>query len=162
MKIAENTKASIFKIYRRLALDSPYIVIGNNVTIYFRSAVNCTNVSIFDRESLHRWLTTTFRKTTEASNSQIRIMVFPESLYVVTGNDIIIYFRSATNSVKGWVIETRKAHKLWDSGLLIAGKFFLADKHYCESAEYFGVFVNTMTSRRLPVQSVAPSATVWP
>ena len=39
---------------------------------------------------------------------------------------------------------------------------FLAGKLECESTEYFGAFATTMTSQRLSVQSVVPSATVWP
>ena len=49
--------------------------------------------------ALHKWLITIFLKTTEASNSQIRSMVLPKSLYIVAGNDVMGYFRSATNSV---------------------------------------------------------------
>ena len=45
------------------------------------------------------WLISILWKTAEASNSQIRSMVVPKSFYIATGNDIIGYFRSATNSV---------------------------------------------------------------
>ena len=38
-----------------------------------------------------------FGKTAEASNSQIRSMLVTKSIYTV--NDVIGYFRSATNSV---------------------------------------------------------------
>ena len=38
---------------------------------------------------------------------------------------------------------------------------FLASKLDCESSEYFGAFATTMTSQRLSIQSVAPSAAVW-
>ena len=46
-KISESTKASIFKMCSHIALGSPYILIRNDVTIYFRSAPNRTNVSIW-------------------------------------------------------------------------------------------------------------------
>ena len=39
---------------------------------------------------------------------------------------------------------------------------FIAGKLLCESTEYFIAFATTMTSQRLSIQSVAPSATVWP
>ena len=45
-KISINTKASIFKIYRRIALGSPYTLTWNDITIYFLSAANRTNVPI--------------------------------------------------------------------------------------------------------------------
>ena len=38
---SETTRASHFKIYHKVALDSLYISTGNYVTIYFRSAANC-------------------------------------------------------------------------------------------------------------------------
>ena len=31
-----------------------------------------------------------------------------------------------------------------------------------QSTEYFGAFATTMTTQRLPIKSVAPSAAVWP
>ena len=39
---------------------------------------------------------------------------------------------------------------------------FLNGKLLCESTEYFGAFTTTVSSQRLSLQSVAPSATVWP
>ena len=53
----------------------------------------------FCGQALHKWLTMIFWKTTEASNSQIHSMVVPKSIYVVTENDAIGYFQSATSSV---------------------------------------------------------------
>ena len=47
----------------------------------------------------HKWLIPIFWKTAKVRNSQIRSMVVPKSLYIVAGNDVIGYFRSATNSV---------------------------------------------------------------
>ena len=49
--------------------------------------------------ALHRWLISILWKAAEASRSEIRNMVVPKGLYVVTRNDVIGYFRSATNSV---------------------------------------------------------------
>ena len=49
--------------------------------------------------ALHKWLTSIFWKTAVASNSQIRGMVVSKSMYIVVGNDIMGYFRSAANSV---------------------------------------------------------------
>ena len=37
----------------------------------------------------------------------------------------------------------------------------LAGKLQCKSTEYFGAFATTLTSQRLAIQSVAPSATIW-
>ena len=48
--------------------------------------------------ALHKWLISIFWKTAESSKSQIPSMVVPKSLYIVVGNDVIIYFRSAINS----------------------------------------------------------------
>ena len=50
-------------------------------------------------KALHKWLISIFWETAEASNSQIRSIVVAKSLYIVTGNYVIGYFRSATNSV---------------------------------------------------------------
>ena len=44
--ISETTRASNFKMYRNVSLDSLYISTGNDVTIYFRQAANHTNVSV--------------------------------------------------------------------------------------------------------------------
>ena len=44
--ISESNRASNFKIYYKVAHDSLYILIGNDVIIYFRSAANRTNVPI--------------------------------------------------------------------------------------------------------------------
>ena len=49
--------------------------------------------------ALHKWLISIFRKTSEANNSQVRSVVVPRSLYIVTGYEVIVNFRSATNSV---------------------------------------------------------------
>ena len=49
--------------------------------------------------ALLRWLISIFCKAAEASNSQMRSMVVPKSLYIVAGYDVMGYFRSATNSV---------------------------------------------------------------
>ena len=46
-----------------------------------------------------KWLISILLKTAEASNSQIRSMVVPKSLFIVAGNDLIGYFQSATNSI---------------------------------------------------------------
>ena len=45
LDISKTTGASNFKIYRILAHDSLYISAGNDITIYFWSAANRTNVS---------------------------------------------------------------------------------------------------------------------
>ena len=45
---------------------------------------------------LHKWLILIFWKIAEAGNSQIRTFVVPK---ILTRNDVISYFRSATNSV---------------------------------------------------------------
>jgi len=45
--ISETIRASDFKIYHNVALDSLYISTGNDVTSYFRSAANQTNVQMF-------------------------------------------------------------------------------------------------------------------
>ena len=42
--ISEIVWASDFKIYNKVALDSPYILTGNDVMSYFRSEANRTNV----------------------------------------------------------------------------------------------------------------------
>ena len=47
--------------------------------------------------ALNKWLVTIFWKTSEASNSQIFSMVVLKTVYIVTGNDVIGYFRSATD-----------------------------------------------------------------
>ena len=39
---------------------------------------------------------------------------------------------------------------------------FVAGKLECESTEYAGAFATTATSQRLSLESVPPSATVWP
>ena len=39
---------------------------------------------------------------------------------------------------------------------------FLAGRRQCEFTEYFGAFATPMTSQRLSIQTVAPSASVWP
>ena len=44
--ISETTKASNFKIYHNVAHESLYISTGNDITIFFRSAANRTDVSI--------------------------------------------------------------------------------------------------------------------
>ena len=44
--ISETTRTSNFKIYRKVALDSLYILTGNDVISYFRSAANRINVVI--------------------------------------------------------------------------------------------------------------------
>ena len=44
--ISETVRASDLKIYHMVAHDSLYIFTGNDVINYFRSAGNCTNVSI--------------------------------------------------------------------------------------------------------------------
>ena len=50
--------------------------------------------------ALHKRLISIFSKTAaEASNSQIRSMVVPKSIYIVTENDVIGYFRSAANRI---------------------------------------------------------------
>ena len=49
--------------------------------------------------ALHKWLISFFWETAEASNSQTHSVVVPESIYIVTGNDIIGYFRSAANRI---------------------------------------------------------------
>ena len=61
--------------------------------------------------ALHKWLIAIFWETAEASNSQIRSMVVPKSLYIVTGNDIIGHFRSATNSVNA--IGVTAIYRVW-------------------------------------------------
>ena len=101
-------------MYRRIALGSPYILTEYDVTIEFRSAANRTNVSIFASwprkwgptgptvvNAFHNYLIKIFWKTTEtaeAENSQIRRKVVLKSLYIATGNDVIGFFWSATNS----------------------------------------------------------------
>ena len=50
-------------------------------------------------DALHKWLIQIFSKTTEAINPQVHTSVKPEGIYICTGNDVIGYFRSATNSV---------------------------------------------------------------
>ena len=42
--ISETIRASLFKIYQKVALDSLYISTGNDVINYFRSEANRTNV----------------------------------------------------------------------------------------------------------------------
>ena len=45
--ISKTIRASDFKIYLIVPLNSFHILTGNDVTIYFWLAANCTNVSIF-------------------------------------------------------------------------------------------------------------------
>ena len=54
---------------------------------------------------LHKWLILIFLKTIEASSSQI-IQLVAEGLCLMTGNDVITYFRSAANRTKCqlWVV----------------------------------------------------------
>ena len=53
--------------------------------------------------------------------------------------------------------------KLTNCGTMAGDVFavFLAGKLQSESTEDFGAFGTTVTSQRLPIQNVAPSATVW-
>ena len=43
-------------------------------------------------------LVSVFSKLPKISNARIYNTVIPEGLYIMTGNDVISYFRSATNS----------------------------------------------------------------
>ena len=52
LNISETTRASIFKIYHNVALDSPNILTGNDVIIYFQPAANSINVFILG----HVWV----------------------------------------------------------------------------------------------------------
>ena len=45
----EATKASSFKVFKGIALNSLYISSGYDVTSYFRSAANCINVFLSGR-----------------------------------------------------------------------------------------------------------------
>ena len=47
--------------------------------------------------AIHKWLVLTFSKNTNASNLQIYTLVVYEGLYIMTRNDVISYFRLATN-----------------------------------------------------------------
>ena len=49
--------------------------------------------------ALHKRLISIFSKSTEASNPQKYTNVVLEGLYIITGNDVINYFRSAKNRV---------------------------------------------------------------
>ena len=49
--------------------------------------------------SCYKWLLSIFWKTAEGSNSQIRRIVVTKGIYIMTGNDVIGYFQSATNIV---------------------------------------------------------------
>ena len=48
--ISESFRASNFKIYHNVVLDSLYILTGNDATVYFRAAANRTKVSISGRD----------------------------------------------------------------------------------------------------------------
>ena len=49
LKILETIRASYFKIYHKVALDSPDILTGNDITRCFRSAENRINVLILGK-----------------------------------------------------------------------------------------------------------------
>ena len=57
------------------------------------------------------------------------------------------------------VIKDEKSSQIVGLSPPICWTNFVAGKQY-ESTEYFGAFPTTMTSQRLSIQNVAPSATV--
>ena len=73
--IPEASRASNFKIYYNAALDSLYISTGNDITVYFRSAVNGINysASVADKGIMALYNCSTIIKVLILDDAQVAI-----------------------------------------------------------------------------------------